>query len=392
MKDVNKHKSIIKEGVLIDTLPSDIVSSIVTNNTSLGNNPAIPDIFDIPFLAKIVKNKFQNTKEKLIEIGSIDDVKGTDLYSVLAELINRCQEYEKPIRNELEKLCYNYIIELFSVPEELIIFNLELKDSLDISKNNILLDPFDGEDNIELIDIKNAMTLKHEIYKRKLLNSLCVGAGIDLYKPIINFYESEINKLNPELIDLYNKILYINDYLLLTKEDLKITEDNKKQMGIVEVQLGNEEYKTTINAQAIIFPVLVIETIKGLMELFISHGLPKNKQEALYVLNKTDFIKAEPWNMRIGPELWKLLTMSFNDINSNEIPYLMKRISKLDVDKFNFLMKEVFAKTRKGKEIMSFICNKAKNDMDYNRFINKMDRMKLNNSLIIDEYIHENEL
>lgn len=392
MKDVNKHKSIIKEGVLVDTLPSDIVSSIVTNNTSLGNNPAIPDIFDIPFLAKIVKNKFQDTKEKLIEIGSIDDVKGTDLYSVLAELINRCQEYEKPIRNELEKLCYNYIIELFSVPEELIIFNLELKDSLDISKNNILLDPFDGEDNIELIDIKNAMTLKYEIYKRKLLNSLCVGAGIDLYKPIINFYESEINKLNPELIDLYNKILYINDYLLLTKENLKITEDNKKQMGVVEVQLGNEEYKTTINAQAIIFPVLVIETIKGLMELFISHGLPKNKQEALYVLNKTDFIKAEPWNMRIGPELWKLLTMSFNDINSNEIPYLMKRISKLDVDKFNFLMKEVFAKTRKGKEIMSFICNKAKNDMDYNRFINRMDKMKLNNSLITDEFIHENEL
>lgn len=392
MKDVNKYKSIIKEGVLIDTLPFDIVSSIATNNTSLGNNPAIPDIFDIPFLAKIVKNKFQDTKEKLIEIGSIDDVKGTDLYSVLAELINRCQEYEKPIRNELEKLCYNYVIELFSVPEELIIFNLELKDSIDMSKNNILLDPFDGEDDIELIDVKNAMSLKYEIHKRKLLNSLCIGAGMDLYKPIINFYESELNNLNPKLIDLYNKILCINDYLLLTKEDLKITEDNKKQMGVVEVQLGNEEYKTTINAQAIIFPVLVIETIKGLMELFISHGLPKNKQEALYVLNKTDFIKAEPWNMRIGPELWKLLTMSFNDINSNEIPYLMKRISRLDVDKFNFLMKEVFAKTRKGKEIMSFICNKAKNDMDYNRFINKMDKMKLNNSLITDEFIHENEL
>ena len=163
-------------------------------------------------------------------------------------------------------------------------------------------------------------------------------------------------------------------------------------MGVVEVRLGNEELKTTIDVQSTIFPVLVIETIKGLMELFISHGLPKNRQEAIYILNKTDFIKAEPWNMRIGPELWKLLTISFNDINSNEIPYLMKRISKLDVDKFNFLMKEAFAKTRKGKEIMSFICNKAKDDMDYNRFINKMDRMKLNNSLIIDEYIHENEL
>jgi hypothetical protein len=386
-----KHKKSINESILIDTLPSDIVTAIATNNTSLGNNPAIPDIFDVPFLSKIVNKRFNDVKIALKEIGSIDDVKSSDLYSVLAELIYRCQKYEKPIRNELEKICYNYVVDLFSIPEETIIFNIVLKDSLDTSKSKILIDPLD-DDNLELIDVKNAMSLRKEIYKRKLLNSLCVGAGMDLYKHIINFYESEINKLNPELIDLYNKILYINDYLLLTKEDLKITDKNKLQMGVVEVRLGNEEFKTTIDVQSTIFPVLVIETIKGLMELFISHGLPKNRQEAMFILNKTDFIKSEPWNMRIGPELWKLLTMSFNDINSNEIPYLIKRISKLDVDKFNFLMKEVFAKTRKGKEIMSFICNKAKNDMDYNRFINKMDRMKLNNSLIIDEYIHENEL
>lgn len=387
-----KHKKSINESILIDTLPSDIVTAIATNNTSLGNNPAIPDIFDVPFLSKIVNKKFNNVKIALKEIGSIDDVKSSDLYSVLAELIHRCQEYEKPIRDELEKICYNYVVDLFSIPEETIIFNIELKDKIDTSNNKILLEPNDGDDNIELDDVNNAISLKYEIYKRKLLNSLCIGAGVDLYKPIIDFYESELNKLNPELIDLYNKILHINDYLLLTKEDLKITDKNKLQMGVVEVRLGNEELKTTIDVQSTIFPVLVIETIKGLMELFISHGLPKNRQEAIYILNKTDFIKAEPWNMRIGPELWKLLTMSFNDINSNEIPYLMKRISKLDVDKFNFLMKEVFAKTRKGKEIMSFICNKAKDDMDYNRFINKMDRMKLNNSLIIDEYIHENEL
>ena len=386
-----KHKKSINESILIDTLPSDIVTAIATNNTSLGNNPAIPDIFDVPFLSKIVDKRFNDVKIALKEIGSIDDVKSSDLYSVLAELIHRCQEYEKPIRDELEKICYNYVVDLFSIPEETIIFNIVLKDSLDTSKSKILIDPLD-DDNLDLIDVKNAMSLRKEIYKRKILNSLCVGAGMDLYKHIINFYESELNKLNPELIDLYNKILYINDYLLLTKEDLKITDKNKLQMGVVEVRLGNEELKTTIDVQSTIFPVLVIETIKGLMELFISHGLPKNRQEAMLILNKTDFIKSEPWNMRIGPELWKLLTMSFNDINSNEIPYLMKRISKLDIDKFNFLMKEVFAKTRKGKEIMSFICNKAKDDMDYNRFINKMDRMKLNNSLIIDEYIKEEEL
>lgn len=393
MNYIKKHKSILNEGILLDTLPSDIVSAIVTHRTSLGNNPAIPDIFDVPFLAKIVNRRFNLIKDTLKnDIGSIDNVKSNELHSVLAELIFHCQELEKPFRSELEKLCYNYVTDLFSIPEETIIFNIELKDKVDTSKNNILLEPIDGEDDIELNDVNDAMSLKSEIYKRKILISLCVGAGMDLYKPIINFYESELNKLNPELIDLYNKILILNEYLLFTKEDLGISDKNKMQMGFTEVRLGNIDYKTSINVQGIIFPILVIEIIKGLMELFISHGLPKNRKRTISLLSKTDYIKAEPWDMRIGPELWKLLTMSFNDINSNEIPYLMKRISKLDIDKFNFLMKEVFAKTRKGKEIMSFICNKAKNDMDYNRFINKMDKMKLNNSLIIDEYIKEEEL
>lgn len=391
MNYINKHKSKLNESILLNTLPSDIISAVITHRTSLGNNPAIPDIFDIPFLAKIINKRFNNIKISLKELGGINNIKSTNLYSGLAELILKCQELEKPIRSDLEKICYNYITDLFSIPDETIIFNLELKDEIDFSKNSIILDPIDNDD-FEMEDLKDTMLLKSEIYKRKLLNSLCMGAGMELYKPVISFYESELNRLNPELIDLYSKILLINNYLLFEKEDLGINDNNKMQMGLVEVRLGNNEFKTTINAQGTIFPILIIETIKGLMELFISHGLPKNRKRTMLLLNNTDYLKSEPWDMRIGPELWELLTTSFNDINSKELPYLLKRISKLEIDKFNFLMKEVFAKTKKGKEIMSFLCNKAKNDMDYNRFINKMDKMKLNNSLIIDEYIHEEEL
>lgn len=391
MNYVNKHIKKLNESVLLDTLPSDIVLKINNNETSLGNNPAIPDIFDVPFLSKILNKRFTDIKNSLKEIGSIDNIKSKDLRSALSELINKCKEIEKPFRNELEKICYNYVVELFSIPEETIVFNIELKDNIDTTKNKISLEPMDGDD-MELNTVKDAMSIKFEVYKKQILNALCMGGGMDLFKPSLSFYETEINRLNPELIDLYKKIILLNDYLLLTKEDLGLTDENKKQIGVAEVRLGNDEYKTTIDVQGTIFPILVIETIKGLMELFVSHGLPKNRKKAMQVLNQTDFIKAEPWNMRIGPELWKLFTMSFNDIDTKELPFLLKRISKLEINKFNFLMKEIFAKTKKGKEIMSLICNKAKNDMDYNRFINKMDKMKINKSVITDEFIHQDEL
>jgi adenylate kinase family enzyme len=75
-----------------------------------------------------------------------------------------------------------------------------------------------------------------------------------------------------------------------------------------------------------------------------------------------------------------------------ELPYLLKRLSSLEIDKFNFLMKEVFAKTKKGRNIMSFISNKAKDDMAYDKFIDKIEKRKKDKGVITDEYIHSDEL
>ena len=191
---------------------------------------------------------------------------------------------------------------------------------------------------------------------------------------------------------MYNKIIALNTYLLYTKGDFGLTDKQKMQIGTVEVSLGNEESKVKIEAQGVILPVLMSELIRGFMELFISHGLPKDRRMATIVVGKSDFLKAEPWDMKLGPLLWELFSNTFNDINSNELPYLLQRVSKLSTNKFNFLMKEVFAKTRKGKEIMSKISNKAKNDIEYDKFVDKMTKMKQDKGIITDDYIHPDEL
>ena len=164
------------------------------------------------------------------------------------------------------------------------------------------------------------------------------------------------------------------------------------QIGLVELSLSTPDRKPKIDAQGVIFPILLTELIKGFMELFISHGLPKDLNKATIVINKSDFIKAEPWDMKLGPILWNLFSESFNDINTIELPYLMKKISELDIDKFNFLMKEIFAKTRKGKEIMSKLSYKSKHDAEYDKFVDKMTKMKSDKGIITDDYIHPDEL
>lgn len=394
MKTVYINKSILeseefKKSVLIDVLPDNIISKVMSNKTSLGNNPSIPDIFDEPFLLKMVNNGFEQSKETLRKIGEISDVDGTDVEEVLAKLIKKCKEIETPYRSELERICLNYIIDLFEVPEETVDVKLSLCDNIDTAKYNIMVDPYDGDD--ELDSVETAIEIRGEVYKRRLLNALCVGASIRISSDI-NTYMESINKISPTLCDLYHKIIALNNYILYTKDDFGIDDNNNMQLGVVEVRLGTDDVKPEVSTQGVIFPVLLSETIKGFMELFISHGLPKDINTTMTVLKKSDFLKAEPWDMKLGPQLWDILNGLLNDIDSVELPYLLKRLSELKLDTFNNVMKEVFAKTKKGKEIMSKLSFKAKRDIEYDKFVDKMAKMKTGKGIITDDYIHPDEL
>lgn len=386
----NRKRNIISESLLKSELPSDILYAIYQNNTSLGNNPAIPDIYGTPYLYHIVEKAFNGAKETLKEIGTIDEVDGKSVKEVLGQLIILCQEKERPYRNQLEKICFDHLIDIFGIPKDMVDISVELKDKIEINSKTIRLDPSDGE-NFTLDSLVDAMSIKKEVLKRRLLDVLCVGAGVSISNNINN-YKEDISKIDPTLPDLYYKILSLNNYLLFEAERIGITDENPRQLGTVEVFFGGEDDKVKIKGQGMIFPVLLSEMIRGFMELFVSHGLPTDRNKAIAVIEKSDYLKAEPWDMRLGPNLWELFEKSTNDIELAQMPYLLKKVSSLEPRKFNFLFKEIFASTKKGRDIMSALSDKAKKESEYDSFLGRMDKMKKDQGIIIDEYIHADEL
>ena len=387
-----EQKKILKESILMDSLPEDITNSILQGETSLKNNPAIPNIFEHSYLEKVLKKRFIEVVDELKKIGEINDVPDTDIPTVLNKLILKCQEIEKPYRNELEKLCYNYLVDLFAIPDDVVTVEFTLVDEVDINTDVIKLDPVYGEDDeIEYEDLVEVETVKDEVYKRRMLDVLSMGAGIQVSSNIKS-YLSDIYDIEPKLADLYRKILALNNYLLLTRENLGMTDENNMQIGTVEVTLNNGDIKPIIKAQGEIFPVLLCESVRGFMELFASHGLPKDMNILNNVLNKADYLKAEPWDMRIGPSLWTIMSESFGEIDFTTIPFVYRTIACLSCKNFNKLMKEVLAKTRTGKRLMGKVIEKAKKDKEYNQFSDKMSKLKTDKNVITDEYIHPDEL
>ena len=382
----------LKESILLNSFPEDIADAVYKNKTSIGNNPALPNIFEKGYIEKLVEKRFKGCVDELKKIGEIDDVPDTDMQTVLGKLVLKCQKLEEPHRPELEKIVANYLIDLFGIPDDSIQMELSLVDDVDLSSSSIKLDPADGDEFIEYEDVLDAESIKDEVYKRRLIDAMSMGAGMKISSNIKDYME-EIYEINPALINLYRKILALNDYLLFTKEDIGMTEEDKHQLGTVEVVLGQVEESPKILAQGVIFPILLSEAVRGLMELFASHGLPQEFEKAQSVLSKSDYLKAEPWDMRIGPALWEIVSDSFGDgVKTDLIPYLYKRISQLPVKKFNFFMREVLAKTRKGKRMMAKIAEKAQYEKEYSGFEDKMSKFSTDKNVIMDEYIHPDEL
>ena len=231
-----------------------------------------------------------------------------------------------------------------------------------------------------------------EIAKRKLINTLIMGASMTFTRQILSSISEKYELITPELETLYNDILNLNEYLLFTKEDIGMTDQDPKQGGFVKVTFGDEQTKNLIEAQAVTFPILLIEMIHGFMEIFASHGLPKNRDAAELVLSKTDYLKANPWEMRLGPGLWHKFSYSMGPAVGSWYPYFFMRVCCLPVPQFNELMNEMFMETERAKKIIAPVIKQAKNNAERYDFNTRMDKKQVAQTVISDEFIMPEEL
>ena len=320
-----------------------------------GSQDAFPDIYTEPFILKNLKDVFKIT---YAQVAVSDKINFNKLKEKQSQLMRKCIEIEKPFRNQLERICVDCAVELFNIPPDSVDISSLLVDEVNLNDPSIIVEPESNSD----LSVEVAAYINDEVGKRRLINILSTGAAT-YYSEDVGLYSDAISTLSDELLDLYRQISLINRYLLF-KENIEIDDHNKMQGGTAILRFGTQDSNPKIEAQGSIFPILLFETIRGCMDLFVSHGLPKSGRIAKTVLSMADYLQAEPWNMRLGPALWNLLIDSTDDMDSMYIPYLMKRISSLNVKKFNYLMNEVFAKTPKGKEIMVFLCKKSVKDAE----------------------------
>ncbi len=340
-KQLNEVKDILIEEKQLDnlTLPNFIIKSIKQNKTSLGEHPSFPPGDEKRFEEKILLKRFNEVGRAVAKIQGLEQYGKKYLVDKLTEYISKAITIEKEIRPELEEICFNYVCQQFDLTPGDLNVRCELKDKI-TPENEPNIEP-QLLDETEFEDTDSMDSLGKEIYKRRLINSIVQGAAVRLSEDYGNIL-NEIYKLNPALPELYYNIIALNDYLSFVKETKP---SNYNLGGFVSVDLSSED--PTIYSEAVIFPVLVFETVKGVMELVSSHGLPENKNDAEYVIGKADFMLAENWDKRFGVGLYDLFTKNIQ--NKKLQTEIFNEIIDLPPVVFFNKMKEIFGGTRKGK-------------------------------------------
>ena len=131
------------------------------------------------------------------------------------------------------------------------------------------------------------------------------------------------------------------------------------------------------------------ETIKGLLELSISHGLPESREKAEYITSKSDFKLAEVWDQRLGLPLWKRIVSVMKNIGEDPLEiglnFLFMEISKLKPNHFNTVMQEVFANTKAGHHIMKELSNKIQYEKERDEFDDYMSQQTDDNQYPLND-------
>jgi hypothetical protein len=247
--------------------------------------------------------------------------------------------------------------------------------------------------------------IKKHSDKRVINNALMMGAGFRAHQ-ILDDIKASLDAINRRLYPLYKKIMpNVEIYMWKTSveslarvriiwgkaelehpEEEQNDEENDEQNNEQDNEQNDEqndeqdnEQETPnpirVKAEAVMFPILLHETSKAVIELLLLNHLAEVQQKygeavAKEVVNKSDSYYNEHWMKLIGPRLWKYLHDALIYVVHEEnddhtiIPFILNRISSMEPEDFMSLIEDSIYKGPRAIRKIKMILAKIKQDIE----------------------------
>lgn len=364
IRDAFNKKANLKEGIkypegIKERMHPQLEEELMNQTTSLGKHPIFPSSDEYTFEQKIMANRFKEVVDRYKRAHDVTEIDNKQLLLDMLPMVKSTMDLEKDHTKELEELAIKMIREEYNISEDVVEIIAELTPNIDMSGTKKNPTPKTTEEEMEFESHEQIQNQTDEVYKRRFLNAMIQGAAKKV-NHMFHMVDDELSKMNPLLPTKYSKMMSAADYMYYVIPDM----DKGVSGGVVRVQFPTEENpKAVIYAQAMVFPVLIHELVKGVMELLSAHGLPQDEKLAEHVISKADALCFELWDLKIGAALWTKFTDCIPAEDFNLKHHIYSEMAALPVKEFNEKMKEVMASTVKGKQLILDMLSEIKDDI-----------------------------
>jgi hypothetical protein len=342
-----------------ERMAGDVERKITGKQTPFHNFPAIPEM-DRDFIELISSKRFKDSVDKVrMAMGDTRTIQGQNalgqLMRTVGQAMQRLVMIQSQNKEELEALAVKLVKDEMGIPEGAMQFDAQLVMQPMGAAEGMKSNPeMPSEEEVEEVmgDIEN---FNLERAKRRFINSLIQGAafkGGHMYVMV----RDEINNINPQLMNLYAVTQALMEHAYWIFPDMEgMAGGGGGQMG--QSEFDPETDPPTVKARAVTFPLLVHELVKGVYEVFGTHGLPDDPRQAEMVLSAEDSLPSEIWDSRLGPIFWEKFVSTypielFEDDMKHIQHYLFMRFSVLNAKEFMTLAKKILKGDPDGQRII----------------------------------------
>lgn len=199
-----------------------------------------------------------------------------------------------------------------------------------------------GEDFHQDFNVEQvARELDDEVHRRRLLNAMTQGAAINKNRAHAMFAQ-ELNALDPELVRSFSAVMSFAElmYFAMPEAQQKMAmEAGAGAAGSVELKV-DEESVPTIRARAALFPVLIQEIVKGLME-YLAHNDEEDPEVRRHARGRADHLMGEVWDINVGPALYRKFLGMIPDGKMRYVPHVYADLAKLPAGQFKRVMQGI---------------------------------------------------
>ena len=355
-----------------ERMSPDIEQKLRSQEHPLGGHKAFPDVDKngIPdnFEELLASKRFQDVVQKVKDATGVENIDPQTLMSLqpmLMQAAQRVMQIESQNKQALEDLAVELVVGEMGIPEGDLQFDAKLgkpnmdgiqqkpKEKKKKKKEEPQFPNFEMEDEAA----KRLEKLDLEKQKRRFINSLIQGSAKKAHY-MYHLIREKLDEINSDLVGLYSIVMSVNDLLYWVMPDMEGTIGGG---GAEQAMAGKEELdlKTdppTVKATGLMFPILVHELYKGVMEYVSAHGLPSDPDMAQEVIGDEDTLPAEVWDLRLGPVIWeKFLEVypdDFFDVDEQKRikNYFYYKFVSLEAEEFLSLAKEILSGSQSGKD------------------------------------------